>query len=244
MALHDGSAFAKPPAVRGEGNKRGGAARGMKRGELFLQMHEAMAEALGPSGWWPADSPFEMAVGAVLAQNTNWAGASRAVANLRASGAFSARGLLDLPRATLEELLRPAGHFRVKAARLVNLLEWLDRECDGDVASLASRDMAAVREGLLAVRGVGPETADSILLYGLGFPSFVVDAYTARICARHALVPEEAGYEELRELFMDALPADALLYNELHAQLVRVGNGWCRPRAPRCDACPLREFLP
>lgn len=222
----------------------GGAARGMKREALFMRMHEAMAAALGPSGWWPAETPLEMAVGAILAQNTNWANASRAVANLKASGAFSARGLCDLPAARLEELLRPAGHFRVKAARLKNLLDFVVRELDGEIEALGNWDMAAAREALLAVRGVGPETADSILLYGLGFPSFVVDAYTARICARHGLLPEETGYDELRELFMDALPADADLYNELHAQFVRVGNGWCRPLGPRCVDCPLGEFLP
>lgn len=222
----------------------GGAARGMKREALFLRMHEAMAAALGPSGWWPAETPFEMAVGAILAQNTNWTNASRAVANLKGSGTFSARGLCGLETARLEELLRPAGHFRVKAARLKNLLDFVVRELGGEIEALGNWDMAAAREALLAVRGVGPETADSILLYGLGFPSFVVDAYTARICARHGLVPEEAGYDELRELFMDALPADAALYNELHAQLVRVGNGWCRPRGPRCGDCPLGEFLP
>lgn len=216
----------------------------MGRGELFLQMHAAMAAALGPSGWWPADTPFEMAVGAVLTQNTNWANASRAVDNLKGCGAFSAAGLLALPTARLEELCRPAGHFRVKAARLRNLLAFVVDALGGEIEALKTWDMAAAREALLGIRGVGPETADSILLYGLDFPSFVVDAYTARIGSRHGLIPEEAGYDELRELFMDALPADPALYNELHAQLVRVGNAWCRPRAPRCEECPLREFLP
>ncbi|WP_428559637.1 MAG: endonuclease III domain-containing protein [Solidesulfovibrio sp. DCME] len=216
----------------------------MKRRDLFLRMHAAMAEALGPSGWWPADTPFEMAVGAVLAQNTNWANASRAVANLKASGAFSAAGLRALPVAALEELCRPAGHFRVKAARLRNLLAFVVDSLGGEIETLGQWDMAAAREGLLAVRGVGPETADSILLYGLGFASFVVDAYTARICSRHGLAPEEAGYDELRELFMDALPAEVPLYNELHAQFVRVGNAWCRPRGPKCRGCPLEGFLP
>lgn len=216
----------------------------MRRGELFLQMHAAMAAALGPSDWWPARTPFEMAVGAILAQNTNWANAAKAVKNLEDSGAFSATGLLALPVATLEALCRPAGHFRVKAARLRNLLAFVCERLDGDIEALGRWDLEEARAGLLAVRGVGPETADSILLYGLGFPSFVVDAYTARICIRHAWVPEEVGYDELRALFMDALPAEASLFNELHAQLVRVGNGWCRPRTPRCEACPLKDFLP
>ncbi|EFL52098.1 HhH-GPD family protein [Solidesulfovibrio fructosivorans JJ]] len=216
----------------------------MKRRELFLAMHQAMLEALGPSGWWPADSAFEMAVGAILTQNTNWANVARAIDNLKAAGRFSAEALYALPVEELAELIRPAGYFRVKAARLRNLLALIVHELGGDITALADGGLDAARERLLAVKGVGPETADSILLYGLSLPSFVVDAYTARICNRHALAPEDAGYEELRELFMDALPEDTALYNEFHALLVRVGNGWCRPRAPRCDSCPLGPFLP
>jgi len=216
----------------------------MKRQPLFLGMFAAMLEALGPSGWWPAETPFEMAVGAILTQNTNWENVKRALANLKAAGDFSATALYALPAEELAERIRPAGYFRVKAARLRNLLALIVQELGGDIAALAEKDMESARQTLLAVRGVGPETADSILLYGLAFPSFVVDAYTARICARHALAPEDAGYDELRELFMDALPHDAALYNEFHALLVRVGNGWCRPRAPRCETCPLAVFLP
>lgn len=203
-----------------------------------------MLDALGPSGWWPADSAFEMAVGAILTQNTNWANVVRAIDNLKAAGRFSAEALYALPADELAELIKPAGYFRVKAVRLRNLLALIVQELGGDITTLAERGLDAARELLLAVKGVGPETADSILLYGLSLPSFVVDTYTARICNRHALAPEDAGYEELRELFMDALPEDTALYNEFHALLVRVGNGWCRPRAPRCDTCPLGAFLP
>lgn len=203
-----------------------------------------MLDALGQSGWWPADSAFEMAVGAILTQNTNWANVVRAIDNLKAAGRFSAEALYALPADELAELIKPAGYFRVKAARLRNLLALIVQELGGDITTLAERGLDAARELLLAVKGVGPETADSILLYGLSLPSFVVDTYTARICNRHALAPEDAGYEELRELFMDALPEDTALYNEFHALLVRVGNGWCRPRAPRCDTCPLGAFLP
>lgn len=216
----------------------------MKRRQLFLAMHQAMLEALGPSGWWPADSAFEMAVGAILTQNTNWGNVVRALDNLKAFGTFSAEALLALPSGELATLIRPAGYFRLKAGRLRNLLACIVHELDGDVTTLADRGLEAARELLLGVKGVGPETADSILLYGLALPSFVVDAYTARICSRHALAPQDAGYMELRELFMDALPEDVSLYKELHALLVRVGNGWCRPRTPRCGSCPLGAFLP
>ena len=216
----------------------------MKRHTLFLNMYSAMLDVLGPSGWWPAATPFEMAVGAILTQNTNWQGAARAMDSIRKAGRLDPVALYELPDNDLAELLRPAGYFRLKAGRLKNLLALIVEELGGDIVVLADAGLEAARERLLAVKGVGPETADSILLYGLGLPSFVVDAYTARICSRHALVPEDASYDELRELFMDALPADVGLYNEFHALLVRVGNGWCRPRAPKCEACPLGRFLP
>lgn len=216
----------------------------MQRRLLFQKMFHAMLDALGPSHWWPAETPFEVAVGAVLTQNTNWANVAKAMASLKAAGPFTARDLLALPEAELAERIRPAGYFRLKAKRLRNLLSLLVVEADGDIVHLAGRDMETVRGLLLSVSGIGPETADSILLYALGYPSFVVDAYTARICQRHALAPEDADYDALRELFMDALPEDVTLYNELHALLVRVGNGWCRPRAPKCEICPLAPFLP
>jgi endonuclease-3 related protein len=216
----------------------------MKRQTLFLNMYGAMLDALGPSGWWPAATPLEMAVGAILTQNTNWQGAAKAIANLRQAGLLDADALFALSADALAEYIRPAGHFRVKAARLRNLMALVVTDCGGDILALAELGLERAREALLAVRGVGPETADSILLYGLGLPAFVVDAYTARICSRHALAPEEAGYDELRELFMDALPCEVGLYNEFHALLVRVGNGWCRPRAPKCSSCPLERFLP
>jgi len=142
----------------------------------------------------------------------------------------------------MEELIRPAGHFRVKTRRLNNLLDYLREACDFDFQALAARDMADVREELLGVSGVGPETADCILCYALGMPSFVVDAYTRRILSRHGLVPEDIPYEELRDYFMDVLDPDTGLFNDFHAQLVRVGNLYCKTRNPQCAACPL-SFL-
>ncbi len=216
----------------------------MKRQNLLLNMFHAMLDVLGPSRWFPAETAFEAAVGAILAQNTNWGNAQRAMANLKEAGAFEATALLGLSPGELAELIRPAGSFRIKAGRLRHFLAYLVEACGGDIALLAAGDMAGVREQLLAVRGVGPETADSILLYALDYPSFVVDAVTARICRRHGLVPEDVGYDELREFFMDALPEDARLYKEYHALLARVGAAWCRPRGPRCAQCPLERFLP
>jgi endonuclease-3 related protein len=165
------------------------------------------------------------------------------MANLDRAGALEPRSLHSLPRPELEELIRPAGYFRLKAERLSGLLDYLERSCGFDLAELSRRDMAEVREELLAVRGVGPETADSILCYALNMPSFVVDAYTRRILSRHGLVPEDVHYDDLRDYFMDVLDPDPALYNDFHAQLVRVGNRFCKTRKPLCEACPLGSFL-
>ena len=215
----------------------------MKRRGLLLAYYDAMAEALGPSRWWPGDTPFEIALGAILTQNTAWTNVEKAIANLRSADLLDARALSGLPAAELEELIRPAGFFRIKAARLRNFLAFLDESCGLDLDLLRTADTGALRRSLLDVSGIGPETADSILLYALGHPTFVVDAYTRRILHRHMLVHEDIGYEELREVFMDALPADPALFNEYHALIVRTGKTWCAKKAGKCAACPLSRYL-
>ncbi len=215
----------------------------MDRQTLIPAMYEAMLRELGPSGWWPAESPLEVAVGAVLTQNTNWRNVSRAIDNLREAGMLDGAKLMALAPEDLAELIRPAGYYRLKAGRLRNLLAFLDRECQFDFSRLKEQEMEELREGLLSVRGVGPETADSILLYALDMPSFVVDAYTKRILNRHNLVTEDVEYHEMRELFMDILDPDPQVYNEYHALLVRTGHAWCKKRQQQCDSCPLRDFL-
>ncbi|WP_028576837.1 endonuclease III domain-containing protein [Desulfomicrobium escambiense] len=215
----------------------------MKRRGLLLAYYDAMAAALGPSRWWPGDTPFEIALGAILTQNTAWSNVEKAIANLRAAGLLSARELRDLPVTELEELIRPAGFFRIKAVRLRNFLNFLEDACDLDLERLRDADTKALRDSLLRVSGIGPETADSILLYALGHPTFVVDAYTRRIFHRHMLVPEDVGYEELRDIFMDALPPDATLFNEFHALIVRTGKAWCAKKEGKCRTCPLSRFL-
>lgn len=209
-----------------------------------MSYYRAMLDALGPRHWWPARTPFEVCVGAVLTQNTAWTGVEKAIANLDGNGALDPKKLSALPQEKLEELIRPAGYFRVKAKRLRGLLEYLGQSCGFDLSVLAGRDMEGVRSELLEVPGIGPETADSILCYALGMPSFVVDAYTRRILSRHALVPEDIHYGELREFFMDVLDPDPALFNDFHAQLTRVGNRFCKPRKPLCDQCPLGPYLP
>lgn len=215
----------------------------MDRHETLMQYYQAMLAALGPSGWWPAKTPFEVMVGAVLTQNTSWSGVKKAMANLEAERLLDPQALWALPEAQLEELIRPAGYFRLKAKRLRTLLAWLDQTCSFDFDALALRDTQTLRGELLEVSGIGPETADSILLYALSHPSFVSDAYTRRILSRHGLTPEDAHYDDLRDFFMDVLEPDPALYNEFHALLVRVGHHYCKPKSPQCATCPLGSFL-
>lgn len=206
-----------------------------------------MLDQLGPSGWWPGQTPFEIAVGAILTQNTNWSNVTKAVGNLAEVGALEPASLRVLPLERLEELIRPSGYYRMKARKLHAFLDFLEEECggaaDAALSGLQGLDWRELRPRLLGVKGIGPETADSILCYALGQPVFVVDAYTARICSRHGLIPEEVVYDELQALFMDKLEPDAALCNEFHALLVRVGHGWCAKQKQRCRGCPLESFL-
>ncbi|MGA2920338.1 MAG: base excision DNA repair protein [Candidatus Sulfotelmatobacter sp.] len=167
--------------------------------------YRTLFQAWGPQNWWPARSRFEVIVGAYLTQNTAWTNVEKALANLRSAKLLSVKGLRCVPWGELEKLLRPSGYFRQKAERLKTFIAFLDRRYDGSLRRLFSRPTAELREDLLQLNGVGPETADSILLYAGNHPVFVVDAYTRRILARHAILPEEAGYEDLRELLEQAL---------------------------------------
>ena len=207
--------------------------------ELLADIYRRLDEAYGDQHWWPGDSPFEIAVGAILTQNTAWSNVERAIANLREAGLLEYAKLAALPASAVAPLIKPAGYYNVKARRLVSYLDFLGGECEGDVTALAHRGLADAREALLAVRGVGPETADSILLYACGLPTFVVDAYTYRILYRHDVVEESATYDEVKEIFESNLEADAALFNQFHALLVKVGRERCRRREPRCAGCPL-----
>lgn len=215
----------------------------MNRQTLLLSYFETMLAELGPSRWWPGETPFEVSIGAILTQNTAWGNVEKAIANLRAHDLLDPLILSRLPQAVLEELIRPAGFFRVKALRIRHFLAFLDRSCGMDMNRLRLADMEKTRAELLEISGIGPETADSILLYALNMPSFVVDAYTHRILNRHMLIPHDIGYEELRDFFMDVLPADVALFNEFHALIVRTGKTWCAKKQGRCTACPLASFL-
>lgn len=215
----------------------------MSRDTQLLAMYHTMLKALGPSFWWPGDSKLEIMLGAVLTQNTVWSNVEKALANLKENDLIHFQKLLALDREELALLIRPSGFFNVKAKRIHNLLTWLEALCQGDLNALDGYSTDFLREELLAIKGIGPETADSILLYALGRPVFVVDEYTRRIFIRHGLIHEDIDYHELQAFFMDVLPSDTDLYNEYHALIVRVGKNWCKRNKPDCKACPWHEYL-
>ena len=219
------------------------------RSKALRRAYRLMLAHFGHLQWWPGETPFEVCVGAILTQNTSWSNVERAIANLKAAQVLDARKLFALEESKLAELLRPAGYFNVKARRLRSFLRVLVEEYDGDLERLFAGETAAVRERLLAINGVGPETADSMLLYAGGHHRFVVDAYTKRIFQRHGWSGADAGYEDLQRLCegtLDQKPQGKRLdyWQDFHAQLVMVGKDFCRPREPRCAECPLKPLLP
>jgi len=205
----------------------------------LTEAYRRMLDRFGPLDWWPAKSPFEVVVGAVLTQNTAWTRVEDAIANLRDADLLDAKRLADVAREDLEDLIRPAGTFRVKAGYIGNVLDWLVTGYGGDVEAALRGDTMEKRAELLALSGVGPETADSILCYAGGHAIFVVDAYTRRILSRHGLMSGREAYDVVREWCEARLPRDSAALNEFHAQIVIVGKDFCRPRRPRCSECPL-----
>ena len=208
------------------------------------EVYRRLFDAFGRQHWWPGESPFEVMVGVVLTQNTNWQNVERAIRNLRDADLLEPHALHDVPVEELEELIRPAGYFRVKARRLKSLLDFLVERFDGSLDAMFQTELTELRQQLLEVHGIGPETADSILLYAGGLPSFVVDAYTHRVFARHGWIDFDADYHQIQDYVQSSLPQDVPLFNEFHALLVRLGKDYCRKTGPKCAACPLREMLP
>ncbi len=209
--------------------------------EQLLEIYQLLFDSFGPQHWWPGETPFEIAVGAVLTQNTSWMNVEKAIANLKAAGRFDPSALHELDIEGLETLIRPAGYFRVKAKRLRNFTTWLCDHHRGDLQNLEGIGTSQLREELLGISGIGPETADSILLYALGRPVFVVDAYTARVMVRHGRIGPDLDYRQLQDLFQSNLEPDVALFNEFHALLVRAGKDYCKPR-PKCPGCPLNPL--
>ena len=212
-----------------------------KTREQLREIYDLLLAAFGPQHWWPGETTFEIIVGAILTQNTSWANVAKAIANLKAADCLAPDRLHALAPEEIETLIRPAGYFRLKTKRLRNFLQWLFNDYQGDLDALAQVETRRLREELLSVSGIGPETADSILLYAFGRPVFVVDAYTARVAVRHGLVEPDVDYEQLQYLFESNLESDVPLFNEYHALLVCVGKDFCKPR-PKCAACPLNPL--
>ncbi|HUT53450.1 MAG TPA: endonuclease III domain-containing protein [bacterium] len=204
----------------------------------LMRIYELLLARFGPLHWWPGESPFEVMIGAILTQNTAWSNVVKAIANLKAAGLLDAEALLRADLRKLKRLIRPSGYFNQKAIKLRAYVRFFTREFGGSVERMAAVDTAELREKLLAVKGIGPETADSILLYALDKPVFVVDAYTRRAFSRLGFLPRDVDYDATREFFVSRLPVDVSLYNEYHAQIVYLGKDYCRTK-PRCAECPL-----
>ncbi|HEX2329243.1 MAG TPA: endonuclease III domain-containing protein [Candidatus Angelobacter sp.] len=240
--------------------------------QSIVSYYLALLRRWGPQNWWPAQSRFEVIVGAYLTQNTNWTNVEKAIANLRSDRALSLDSLRKLPLAKLEILIRPSGYYRQKALKLKTFIRHLDKNYSGSLDRMFAQPTEKLREELLSLNGVGPETADSILLYAGGHAVFVVDAYTRRILERHGIITPKTSYEDIRLLIEQAVQSTepehllqlekgadprhpqsrmsravrselAQHYNELHALIVRAGNQFCRS-TPKCEGCPLRDFLP
>ncbi|MDD5112108.1 MAG: endonuclease III domain-containing protein [Candidatus Altiarchaeota archaeon] len=207
----------------------------------LLAVYKRLLREFGPQGWWPAETPFEVIVGAILTQSTSWQNVEKAIQNLKKAGLLSPDGLRKVPLRNLAVLIRPALYYNVKARKLKRFMDFLYGNYDGNLDLLLSRPAGQLREELLSVWGVGPETADSIVLYAAHKPSFVIDAYTKRIYWRLGMLSEDVSYDEAKRFFEDGLPKDVLLYQEYHALIVELGKRYCRTK-PVCVECCLKNY--
>lgn len=214
---------------------------GRPKSDLQRYYHRLL-DAYGPQHWWPAPTAFEVIVGAILTQNTAWRNVEKAIANLKRARLMTPEALREISSKRLATVIRPCGYFNIKAGRLKEFVRFLFEAYGGDLKRMFGESVEVLRPKLLSVKGIGPETADSILLYAGGAPVFVIDAYTRRVVSRHRLVPKGASYDHLQHFFMDRIPPQADVYNEYHALLVKVGKEHCR-RTPLCTGCPLVVFL-
>ncbi len=204
-------------------------------------IYESLLSAYGPQRWWPGSSSFEVIVGAILTQRVAWSNVEKAIASLKGAGLMDPQRLDKAQLSEIAALIRPSVYYNTKAEKLRAFTRFLAERYDGDLKQLLHLDLSSLRAELLSVHGIGEETADAIILYAAGKPSFVVDAYTKRILSRLGLIEEKKSYRVVRNLFMENLPLDVSLYNEYHALLVRHGKAHCRSQAPLCLGCPLEE---
>lgn len=220
-----------------------GAGLAASAGAAIREVYERLFEAYGPQGWWPGGGAFEVIVGAILTQSAAWTNVERALANLTAAGVLSPEGIARTPEGELARLLRPSGYFNAKARKLKAFVGLVEERFGGELERLLGTQTDELRPLLLATHGIGPETADSILLYASDRPVFVIDAYTRRVFSRLGNVPDHDTYGAWQRLFEKALPADAAMFNEYHALIVRLAKEHCR-KAPVCGGCPLLDVCP
>ncbi len=207
----------------------------------LLDIHKILYREFGPQHWWPGETPFEVIVGAILTQNTAWGNVTKAIDNLKKEGYLMPESLYSLSMPKLARLIRPSGYYNIKANRLKEFLNFLFNEYNGSLEKMFKTNLPKLREKLLKINGIGPETADSILLYAGNYPIFVIDAYTKRILQRHNIITDGIAYHPLQRLFMDNLPEDVNLFNEYHALIVKTAKDFCKKK-PLCDVCPLNNL--
>ncbi|MEF9437503.1 MAG: endonuclease III domain-containing protein [Candidatus Mariimomonas ferrooxydans] len=210
-----------------------------KHKRILIEIYDTLYNAFGPQQWWPGETPFEVAVGAILTQNTSWGNVEKAINNLKRNRVFRINTLHKMQNKQLASLIKPAGYFNIKAKRLKEFMNFLVSNYRGSMKKMRTEDTQLLRDRLLSVNGIGPETADSILLYALEKPVFVIDTYTKRIMHRHKLVADKTTYHEFQALFHENLPQNTRLFNEYHALLVKLGKDYCKTK-PKCRECPLK----
>lgn len=214
---------------------------GKKERSTLTEIYTRLLEAFGPQHWWPAQTQFEVIVGAILTQNTNWKNVEKALTNLKCKKLLSPKAFQNISQSQLAALIKPAGYFNIKSKRLKNFISFLFKEYGGSLRKMGKEDCSILRQKLLSVNGIGPETADSILLYAFNNPVFVVDAYTKRILYRHNIIDHRENYNAVQNMFMRSLKRNVQMFNEYHALIVQLGKDHCRVN-PRCEQCVLNDF--
>ena len=210
--------------------------------KYFLRIYTTLYKTFGPQQWWPGDTPFEVMVGAILTQNTNWRNVSKAIDNIKKVRLLEPKKLLKHHQ-MIPQLIKPSGFYKLKSQRLINFLEYFVKNYKGNIRNFKGKRTEAIRKGFLSITGIGHETADSILLYALNRPIFVIDTYTRRIFSRHNIFAADLFYDEIRHILETNLPKNVQLYNEYHALIVKLGKEYCKKNEPLCSICPLHAVL-
>jgi len=210
---------------------------------ILLKIYNSLYDFFGPLNWWPGDTPFEIMMGAILTQNTSWSNVEKAINNLKKENLLEPRKLYRINQEKLAQLIKPSGYYNIKARRLKNFINLFVNDFEGSTEKMFSGDSGELRKKLLNVNGIGPETADSILLYAGKKPFFVVDAYTKRVFSRHKLISKDFTYYQIQEFFSQNLDRNVELFNEFHAQIVMLGKTICTSKNPDCSKCPIAYLI-